>query len=267
MQSAQSARAIEQQRVISPMNSPLPMRGLSTLTNKPNRGAGNDAQDMIDSQRKETLPNEKKVGSSLAAALRAPAQGVKNRAVPEPSQAVIDQAHAVLDFWFALPPGKHFAKNATLDAAIADRFGALQKALLADNANGWRGRRDTLLAAVIVLDQFSRNMHRDSAEAFAGDKLARDLAIAAIELGWDRDYPTLQRAFLYLPMMHAEDKYFQALCVELFAELDEPSFLRYALMHQALIDRFERFPHRNAALGRRSTPEELAYMKEHGAGF
>ena len=177
-------------------------------------------------------------------------------------------ARAVLGFWFGeVPPEKRFAKDAALDAEIARRFGALRDALLASDAAGWRDDPDTILAAIILLDQFSRNIHRDTAQAFAADRLALSLAHEAIAHGWDTAIDPERRAFLYMPLMHAEDGAVQRESVACFTRLGNEENLAYAREHAAVIDRFGRFPSRNAALGRASTPGEQAYLSQPGAGW
>lgn len=178
------------------------------------------------------------------------------------------QAAAILAFWFEeLPPEKRFARDDAVDAECAGRFGDVRDVILASYAVGWRDAADTLLAAIIALDQFSRNIHRDSARAFEGDALALSLSRAAIARRWDEGLDVQRRQFLYMPFMHAEDAGVQAESVALFASLGDAEILAFAQGHRALIDRFGRFPHRNAALGRVSTAEEIAYLKQPGAGY
>ena len=182
--------------------------------------------------------------------------------------AVEVHARDILRFWFAeVPLEKHFAKDEALDAEIAGRFGKLRDDVLASNAARWRGRPDTLLAAIILLDQFSRNIHRDTAQAFAADPLALALTREAIANGWDEAIDGERRAFLYMPLMHAEDPAVQRESVACFTRLGNAENLDYAREHEAVIDRFGRFPSRNAALGRPSTPEELTYLSRPGAGW
>jgi uncharacterized protein (DUF924 family) len=182
---------------------------------------------------------------------------------------VHDDAEAVLAFWFGeVPPEKHFAKDEALDREIADRFGALRDAVLANRARDWRATPDDLLAAIVLLDQFSRNIHRGSAEAFAGDALALDLTREAIEKGWDERVDQDEaRAFMYMPLMHAESREAQMLSIACFEQLGDEENLRFAHDHAAAIERFGRFPSRNEALGRRSTPEEDAYLSQPDAGW
>jgi len=177
------------------------------------------------------------------------------------------KAREVLSFWFALTPEQHFATSVRLDAEIKARFGPLRDLVLGSGAAGWRDDPETLLAAIILLDQFSRNIHRGTAEAFAADPLALQLALEAIGKGWDADMDKDRRQFLYLPLEHAEDPAMQKLSVEKFGSLDDAYLLGFAEKHAAVVARFGRYPSRNAALGRESTPEELAFLSEAGAGW
>ncbi|WEK01528.1 MAG: DUF924 domain-containing protein [Candidatus Sphingomonas phytovorans] len=185
------------------------------------------------------------------------------------SGEVHEKARTVLSFWFdEVPAKKRFARDEALDRQIAERFGAMRDDVLARDARGWRDDSEPLLAAIILLDQFSRNMHRDTAEAFAGDALALDLAREAIEKGWDeRLDPDERRPFLYMPLMHAENREAQTLSVACFEQLGNEEHLFYALDHAEVIARFGRFPSRNAALGRQSTPAEEVYLSRPGAGW
>jgi uncharacterized protein (DUF924 family) len=173
------------------------------------------------------------------------------------------KAAEVLGFWFDLVmPEQWFAGSASMDEEIATLFGPLRELVLRSEALGWRDEPDTLLAAVILLDQFSRNIHRGTAEAFAADPLARELSLLAMERGWDQDMAVERRQFLYMPLMHAEDPELQGLCVERFEALGDERSLAYAREHAAAIARFGRFPTRNAALGRESTAEEREYLRQ-----
>lgn len=177
------------------------------------------------------------------------------------------KAREVLDFWFGLAPERHFAKDAALDRQIAARFASLRDRTLATDAAGWRDHPDTLLGAVILLDQFSRNIHRDSPQAFAADPLAESLTLHAIAMGWDTAMSSDRRVFLYMPLMHAEDVPLQALSVQQFAALGIAHNLAFAEAHRDAIERFGRFPGRNAALGRRSTADEERWLKENDGGW
>ena len=173
----------------------------------------------------------------------------------------------VLDFWFfELQEADWWAKSEATDATIRHRFLALHERLAASDGHEVSQCRP-LLAAVVVLDQFSRHLFRGSPRAFATDPLARRLARRTIERGCDAGMRDEERMFLYLPFQHSEDRSDQSLSVEFFGKLGNESWTRDALAHQALIDRFGRFPHRNAILGRESTPEEIAVLVEPGGSF
>lgn len=184
-------------------------------------------------------------------------------------------APAVLDFWFGPPPlasrPEWFRKDPAFDEAIRARFGALVERAI-DEGLDWGDPPEAQLAQIIVLDQFPRNLFRGQARAFAGDARARTLALALVDGGGHLALHPLQRWFAYLPLEHAEDLALQDRCVELIGALaaGDPAHagaLDYAERHRDVIRRFGRFPHRNAALGRTSTAEELAYLATPGSGF
>jgi uncharacterized protein (DUF924 family) len=178
------------------------------------------------------------------------------------------KAEEVLGFWFeGLMPEQWFAKSDELDREIGERFESLRRAVLESHAAGWREDPRTLLAAVILLDQFSRNVHRGTPEAFAADPLAQELAGLAVEYGWDQAMTPRQRQFLYLPFEHAESRELQAVSLKCYEALGQEEALDYARQHAEVIARFGRFPSRNAALGRESTPEEKEYLSRPGAGW
>ena len=178
------------------------------------------------------------------------------------------RAEEVLSFWFeALMPEQWFAKSEGLDQEIQDLFEPLRVAVLESKAAEWRSDPRTLLAAVILLDQFSRNVHRGTAEAFAADPLAQELASLAVERGWDRGMTPEQRQFLYLPFEHAESRELQAVSLSCFEALGQEEALEYARQHAEVIARYGRFPSRNAALVRESTAEEEEYLAQPGAGW
>lgn len=185
-----------------------------------------------------------------------------------PTAEVQHRARQVLAFWFdALLPEQWFLKSAGVDREVADLFGDLRDQVLAADAEGWDEDPETLLAAVILLDQFSRNMHRGQAAAFAGDALAQRLARLAVERGWDTRMPKEHRQFLYLSFEHAEDAALQALSLRCFARLQDEELMAYARDHAEVFRRFGRFPGRNESLGRISTPDELDYLSQPGAGW
>ena len=178
------------------------------------------------------------------------------------------QPQSILHFWFTeLTPKHHFAKEAALDEAIRTRFGATLEAAAKCELFAWRATPEGRLAEVLVLDQFSRNVYRDTPQAFAQDALALALAQELVASGQDRSLPLAQRSFAYMPYMHSESALVHAQAALLFAQPGMEDTLRFELRHKEIIDRFGRYPHRNAMLGRESTPEELAFLNEPGSGF
>jgi uncharacterized protein (DUF924 family) len=174
-----------------------------------------------------------------------------------------DWAEQVTRYWFEeLPPAAWFRKDTRVDDAIRERFAALHDELARIRPEQLTTARDCL-AAVIVLDQFSRNMYRGSPRSFATDALALSISQHAIAAGLDRQLERRQRWFLYMPFQHAEDCAAQARSIELFTQLDDLENLGYAQRHKEIIDRFGRFPHRNEVLGRVSTPEEAQFIATH----
>jgi uncharacterized protein (DUF924 family) len=175
---------------------------------------------------------------------------------------------SVLHFWFTeLPPTQHYAKDAALDEAIRTRFGATLEAAARCELFAWRATPEGRLAEVLVLDQFSRNVYRDTARAFTQDALALALAQELVASGQDRSLPLAQRSFAYMPYMHSESALVHAHAVALFSQPGMEDTLRFELRHQTIIERFGRYPHRNAVLGRSSTTEELAFLHEPGSSF
>ncbi len=173
----------------------------------------------------------------------------------------------VLHFWFdELGEACWFAKSEPTDALIRKRFLGLHERLAADEGFTCTTRQQ-LLAAIIVLDQFSRNLFRDTPRAYAADPVARRLARSAIAQGFDVAMTARERCFLYLPFEHSEDRLDQALSVELFAQLGDAEWTRYALEHKAIIDRFGRFPHRNAILNRHSSADEIESLQQREEWF
>ncbi len=189
-------------------------------------------------------------------------------------------APSVLDFWFGATAdagyGKArktwFDKDPAFDAEIRDRFGATIEQALRGELEDWAVEARSALAQILLLDQFTRNAFRETPRAFAGD--ARALAAASRMVGerFDDALPTFMRAFVYMPFEHAEGLAMQDEAVRLFTRLaaedsDQRSPLDYAHKHRAMIERFGRFPHRNAILGRQSTAEEVDFLKRAGSGF
>ena len=184
-------------------------------------------------------------------------------------------AESVLDFWFGPEAGKPrpewFRKDEAFDAQIRERFGAVHEAASRRELEAWREEPRSMLALVIVLDQFSRNLFRGEARAFAQDAHALECANQALARGDDRAMLPVQRQFLYLPYEHSESLADQVKGEELMRGLDGFEETRgiseWAVKHRVIIERFGRFPHRNAALGRVSTPEEVAFLTEPNSSF
>jgi uncharacterized protein (DUF924 family) len=182
----------------------------------------------------------------------------------------------VLDFWFG-PDGEDrsqtlwFGRSDEVDATIRERFGDRVARARAGDLDHWNRDVRGRLALVLLLDQFTRNIHRDSAEAFSADPRAQAETLAALEAGEDRNLSLVERWFLYMPLMHAEDRTLQARAIEVFESLvtDAPPdqqdkyrwVLDFAIRHREIVDRFGRFPHRNRVLGRDTTPEEAAFLE------
>jgi uncharacterized protein (DUF924 family) len=198
-----------------------------------------------------------------------------------------DQPESVLDFWFG-PPGSAleiagrqtrlwFAKSPENDQAVTERFSAALIAATAGRLDHWVNTPHGRLALVIVLDQFPHHIHRDRPQAFATDPQALAQSLAALAAGEDRQLAPIERVFLYLPLEHAESLGMQDRSVSLYENLareastDERAlfdgFLDYARRHRDVVARFGRFPHRNAILGRASTPDEVEFLKQPGSRF
>ena len=179
-----------------------------------------------------------------------------------PDEAEPTWVDDVLHFWFEeLSPADWFKGDDATDARIRDRFLALHAALVEKNGDGAATPR-SMLAMVIALDQFSRNVYRGDPRAYAADPIARRVARSAIEQGFDAAMTPAQRMFLSLPFQHSEDAQDQLVSVDLCSAIGNEDWISYAVAHKATIDRFGRFPHRNAILGRSSTVEEVEFLKE-----
>ena len=174
----------------------------------------------------------------------------------------LEIAAGVVAFWEAAGPERWFAKSDEFDARIRARYMPLVERAAAGELDDWAHEREGALALLLLLDQFPRNLYRGSARAFAADAHARRIADAAIEAGFDMAYDKPLRAFFYLPFMHSEALADQERCVKLTAERARESTRDYAVIHRDIIARFGRFPHRNAVLGRASTPEEIAFLAD-----
>jgi len=174
----------------------------------------------------------------------------------------------VIGFWFdEISPRDWWRKDATVDAQIKARFEPTHAAAARGELFAWRATAEGRLAEIIVLDQFSRNIYRDTPRAFTCDTVALVLSQEAVARGSDRELPLPRRSFMYMPHMHSESRLIHARAVVLFGQPGLEGGLEYELQHKRIIDRFGRFPHRNAALGRPSTPEEIEFLKRPGAAF
>lgn len=197
--------------------------------------------------------------------------------------ATDERITAILDFWFKAPPegeerpsGKEmwFGKSARVDRAVEKHFGKLIEKAKAGDLDDWAGTARGRLALILLLDQLNRNLHRETPEAYTGDEKALALCFDGLDEGMDRELSPIERCFFYMPAMHAEDVDAQLASVEVFQELvgevppdDRPlceEFLKHAERHRDIVERFERFPHRNAILGRTSSPEEAAFLTQSG---
>lgn len=174
------------------------------------------------------------------------------------------RAEEVLSFWFGQDAKRWFEKNAAFDAEIRSRFLSLYEALSV-NAD-WLSQPRDCLARILVLDQFPRNMFRSAARSFATDPLALAAAKHAVAKGFDRDMTADEKQFVYLPYEHSESLADQERACELMKALNADLY-DWALRHKRIVERFGRFPHRNEILGRKSTPEEIEFLKQPGSGF
>lgn len=174
----------------------------------------------------------------------------------------------VVHFWFEeLNPKFWFAKDEQIDALIRSRFLETHRAASQCELFSWRTSAEGRLAEILVLDQFSRNMFRGTAQSFSSDTLALALAQAALDAKADRNLAPLMKSFLYMPFMHSESQLIHQRAVQLFSEAGLENNLAFELRHKAIIDRFGRYPHRNAILGRVSTAEETEFLKQPLSGF
>lgn len=196
-----------------------------------------------------------------------------------PPVSELERATALLDFWFGpqgfpyhdRPRGIWFKPDPAFDGELRLNFLTDHESAAAGAYDDWMNARDGCLALILLLDQLPRNLYRGTAAAFASDEKARAVARHGLARGFDRGMPIVRRWFLYLPFEHSENLADQETSVALFAALPKHTAndgtLDYAKRHHDVIRRFGRFPHRNAILGRQSTPEELAFLREPGSSF
>jgi uncharacterized protein (DUF924 family) len=174
----------------------------------------------------------------------------------------------VLKFWFEdIDPKMWWAAEPTFDDLIRQKFEGLFQQAASGELYSWRLEARGRLAEIIVLDQFSRNMYRNSPRAFSQDPVALVLAQEAVTQGAHHELSPVERNFLLLPYMHSESIHIHVLAEQLYREFAPPASLEFELRHKAIIDRFGRYPHRNEILGRASTPEEIEFLKQPGSGF
>jgi uncharacterized protein (DUF924 family) len=199
----------------------------------------------------------------------------------------VEQAESILEYWFGteaddVVAAKQHAdlwwkKNPEVDKEIGERFGSLLEAAVNGSLDDWLADTRGRLAMIILADQFSRNIYRGTPRSFASDSFARAWCMAGLEIGADRMLRPIERVFFYLPMEHSEsldDQYRSVtLCKELAESVPEAhrelfdGYLNYAVRHCEIVERFGRFPHRNAILGRKSTDEEIAFLEKPGSSF
>lgn len=174
----------------------------------------------------------------------------------------------ILQFWYAPETQPYwFSKSDEFDQTLSAKFGTILQQAAQAELWSWRKSPEGRLAEIIVLDQFSRNIYRDTAKAFAQDSLALALAQEAISLDLDKQLSPEQRSFLYMPFMHSESKLMHEFAVKLFQRLGNPTNLEFEKKHKMIIDRFGRYPHRNQILGRESTAEEIQFLTEPNSSF
>lgn len=177
-------------------------------------------------------------------------------------------AQTVLDFWFSTETQPFwFAKSDAFDEKLNQLFAETLNQAKQAELSSWRSTAEGRLAEIIVLDQFSRNIYRDTPASFAQDTMALTLAQEMIALKMDQNLKPEQRSFLYLPFMHSESKIIHEHALKLFENLGNPINLEFEQKHKAIIDRFGRYPHRNVILGRTSTAEEIEFLKQPGHHF
>jgi uncharacterized protein (DUF924 family) len=175
---------------------------------------------------------------------------------------------SIIDFWFhEISASQHWKVDPIFDALMRERFSAIHTQANRGELYSWRREPRGRLAEVIVLDQFSRNMFRGSPAAFSSDAIALVLAQEAVAVGADQALPPDERIFLYMPYMHSESPLIHEAALALFKANGTESNLEFERRHKEIIDRFGRYPHRNAILGRESTPEEIEFLKLPGSRF
>jgi uncharacterized protein (DUF924 family) len=180
----------------------------------------------------------------------------------------VDMINDVIYFWFEeTEPSFWWKKDLDFDLLITQKFTSLHQQASAGELFSWRDSAQGCLAEIIILDQFSRNMFRDSAKAFSQDPLALVLAQQAVASGADKQLTAIQRSFLYMPFMHSESLLIHQQAEKLYTENGTPGNLDFELKHKRIIEKFDRYPHRNEILKRKSSPAEIAFLQQPGSSF
>lgn len=175
---------------------------------------------------------------------------------------------SIVNFWFEeIDPAQWWEKDDTFDALLLERFSEIHNRAKCCELSEWRNKAEGRLAEIIILDQFSRNMFRGSALAFANDAMALILSQEAVACGADQDLTPVQRSFLYMPYMHSESLEIHEVALELFRKNGIRNNLDFEIKHKKIIEKFGRYPHRNIVLGRQSTPLEIEFLKQPGSSF
>jgi uncharacterized protein (DUF924 family) len=173
-------------------------------------------------------------------------------------------ATEIINFWQEAGPEKWFANNPDFDAQIQTLYSDAPDKTLNGTYDEWLGIPEKSLALILILDQFPRNIYRNSSKAYAYDEAAKQKASNIIAKGFDQSYPLPLKRFFYLPYMHSEKLEDQLYCIELCEKANDPDGVKFGQTHLDVIEKFNRFPHRNEVLGRQSTPEELDFLIEGG---
>lgn len=180
----------------------------------------------------------------------------------------ISTKEEVLAFWFdEISPEQWFKKDENFDAMLTNRAGTIVSKALNGQIDSWAETADGATALVIVLDQFTRNIFRDTPQSFSGDEMALVVSLKSVNSNWFAELPNMHKHFLLMPMMHSEDILVQEKSLRLFEMHTNELTHEYAVKHRDIVAKFDRFPHRNVILGRPSTPEELEFLKQPGSSF
>ncbi len=174
----------------------------------------------------------------------------------------------IIAFWFEeIEPKSWFKKDDAFDQTLMSRFGNLHARAEKSELFTWRGTAEGRLAEIIVLDQFTRNLYRNTPRSFASDPMSLALAQEAVSQSLDAELTTVQKTFLYMPYMHSESQAVHEVALTLFEKNGKQDNIDFEIKHKVIIDRFGRYPHRNSILGRESTPEELEFLQQPDSSF